>query len=65
MTGDTFLIGSPVTVAAADEFYAFIDGWNGKVIGFDRGLVTVECIGEELQKLEFQVPPEQLRHNRS
>jgi hypothetical protein len=54
------VIGSSVTIAAADDFFAFIDGWEGRVTGFNNGLAEVVCFREDGQKT-FYVPPDQLR----
>lgn len=52
--------GDSVVITAADDFFAFVDGWRGRVSGFNNGLVVVECQNEGMVKTFF-VPPDQLR----
>jgi hypothetical protein len=54
--------GKTVIIRARDEFYSFVDGWNGILEGIDNGYgavrvadVTVDC-GYKM----FLVPPDQL-----
>lgn len=54
-----FLVGANVQVAAADDFFAFCDGWRGVVHGVNNGLVEVRCTRQDGVKTLF-VPPEQL-----
>ncbi|MGZ5817888.1 MAG: hypothetical protein ACXWJD_03990 [Burkholderiaceae bacterium] len=54
--------GARVRIVAADEFYAYVDGWEG-VIPFPcwkSGYVIVHCKAEG-RTLEFLVPPDQLQ----
>ena len=55
-------VGDSVLIAAKDEFYAFVDGWPGRVAGLNNGLVVVECDTPEGVKTFF-VPPDQLALN--
>jgi hypothetical protein len=55
------LPGTAVTVRAADDFYAFIDGWHGVISERqDTAQVRIECTNKDGQAVEFLVPPEQL-----
>lgn len=51
--------GDTVVIAASGEFFAYVDGWRGRVAGWNNGLVVVECVREDGQKTLF-VPPDQL-----
>lgn len=55
-----FHVGDPVIVTAKDDFYAFIDGWRGRVTGHEAGCVRIEVPHEGLQKV-FLVPADELR----
>lgn len=59
-----FLIGAPVVICAADDFYAYIDGWTGSVIDYVNGYAKVLCTNKDGQLVEFLVPPDQLRDNK-
>lgn len=52
--GDTVLID-----ATKDPQWAFVDGWRGKVTGYNNGLVVVECHQVDGLKTLF-VPPKLL-----
>jgi ribosomal protein L21E len=59
---NTFRAGDKVIVTAKDDFYAFIDGWRGRVgssEGIPGGHVRVECIDEGIDK-QFIVPVDQV-----
>ncbi|KAI3589310.1 hypothetical protein D9X30_4893 [Cupriavidus sp. U2] len=60
MSAALLLVGDRVRVRAADDFYAYIDGWTGTVHGYKSGYVEVHCTGDAGQPLEFLVPFEQL-----
>lgn len=51
--------GDKVMITATDEFYQFIDGWVGRVAGFQNGLAWVVCQHDGTEK-KFLVPSEQL-----
>lgn len=54
-----FHVGDHVVVEAKDEFYAYIDGWRGRVTGHEAGCVRIEVAHEGLQKV-FLVPADEL-----
>lgn len=58
-TVNPFRNGDRVVVMAKDDFYAYIDGWCGVVVGFQSGCVDVMVEKEGLD-MEFFVPPDQL-----
>lgn len=43
MSRQTFEPGDRVIICAADDFYAYVDGWRGTVTGQNNGLVEVTC----------------------
>jgi uncharacterized protein YkvS len=51
--------GDAVLITAKGEFFAFVDGWRGKVTGLNNGLVTVECVRVDGTKTLF-VPADEL-----
>lgn len=51
--------GDSVLITAKGEFFAFVDGWRGKVTGLNNGLVTVECARVDGVKTLF-VPADEL-----
>ena len=60
------LAGTRVTIRAADEFFAFVDGWSGTVVarcptmgGSESGVAEVACIRPDGIKT-FYVPWDQL-----
>jgi ribosomal protein L21E len=55
-----FHVGDHVIVEAKDDFYAYIDGWRGRVTGHEAGCVRIEVSDEGLQKV-FLVPADELR----
>lgn len=57
--GALLLVGQAVTVRAADDFYAFIDGWRGTVYSYEAGSVWIECVRQGVT-LRFLVPADQL-----
>ncbi|SAK68202.1 hypothetical protein AWB76_04068 [Caballeronia temeraria] len=59
---NTFREGERVMVTAKDDFYAYIDGWRGRVGSFEGipgGHVRVEVPDEGVTKL-FIVPVDQV-----
>lgn len=58
------LPGVAVTVRAVDDFYKFVDGWQGQVM--DRpgqaGAVWILALNPDNQPVELLVPPDQLEH---
>lgn len=59
---NTFRAGDRVMVTAKDDFYAFIDGWRGRVgssEGVPGGHVAVEMVDEGIDK-RFIVPADQV-----
>lgn len=57
-------LGRLATVRAADEYYAFIDGWTGRIADMENGLYWLELEGAEngtVVKKRFLVPPDQLK----
>ena len=55
----SLLVGTPVKIRAADDFYAFVDGWTGVVSGQQAGVAVVKCSSAEGEKTFF-VPWDQL-----
>lgn len=55
-------IGDSVIITAKDDFYAFVDGWCGRVMAFQSGCAVVVCQRPEGEKT-FWVPPDQLALN--
>ncbi len=55
------ILGAAVTVAAADDYYKFIDGWDGTVTGYNAGCVQIDCINPDGQAVQFLVPADQLK----
>lgn len=55
-------VGRQVVICAADEFYAYVDGWIGQLAGFRSGLAIVHVPSEEVDIgfKEFLVPPDQI-----
>lgn len=56
-------IGAAVVIAAADDFYSYVDGWRGTLDRFDecgRGVVLVPSPEFEGLILQFPVPPDQI-----
>lgn len=53
--------GDKVIICAADDEYAFVDGWRGTVTGFQSGHVEVTCQRPDGEKLLY-VPQGQLSH---
>ena len=51
--------GDAVIITAHDEFFSFVDGWRGRVKGWQAGHAVVVCDRPE-GELTFFVPPEQL-----
>lgn len=53
--------GDKVIICAADDEYAFVDGWRGRVTGFQSGCVEVQCMRSDGLKTLY-VPEGQLSH---
>lgn len=53
---NTFDQGDRVVVDAKDDFYAFVDGWRGTVVGFNGGAVEVHCARPDGMKVLFVTP---------
>lgn len=53
--------GDKVIICAADDEYAFVDGWRGTVTGFQSGHVEVKCMRSDGEKTLY-VPAGQLSH---
>lgn len=60
MRAEDLQVGMSVQVAAADEFFAFVDGWIGVFSGFTGGYPTIHCKRDDGIKI-FYVPADQLR----
>ena len=54
--------GDPVVITALDDFYAFVDGWCGRVVDWEAGYAKVVCPRPDGVMVLF-VPPEQLALN--
>lgn len=64
--------GDRVMIVARDAFYAYVDGWRGRVIGFDQGCAVavgpgmlekgVQGTSDNAPDLTLYVPPDQLAH---
>lgn len=52
-------IGDPVCIRADDDFFAFVDGWKGRVTAWNNGLAEVKCQRPDGEKILY-VPPGQL-----
>ena len=59
ISGKTAFIGDKVQIVAADDFFAFCDGWHGTIQGLKNGLFQVECERQDGIKTLF-VPGKQL-----
>ena len=46
-------------ICAADDFFAYVDGWRGTVTGFNNGTVEVQCARPDGVKTLY-VPAAQL-----
>ncbi len=58
--GQLLLVDTQVIIRARDDFYAFVDGWPGKVHGYTpEGYVDVRCERPDGVKTLF-VPEDQL-----
>lgn len=53
-----FWVGDKVQIVAADDFYAFCDGWRGVVSGMNNGLVEVKCQRPDGEKTLYVRPGE-------
>jgi hypothetical protein len=57
---NTFRVGDRVMVTAKDDFYAYIDGWRGRVFAFESwGAVWIKVDDEGVDK-RFLVPADEL-----
>lgn len=54
-----FLAGDKVQIVAADDFYAYCDGWRGVVTGMNNGYTEVTCQRPDGPKVLY-VPEGQL-----
>lgn len=52
-------LGDRVVICAADDFFAYVDGWRGTVTGWNNGLAEVQCARPDGVKTLY-VPPGQL-----
>jgi hypothetical protein len=52
-----------VIVTAHDDEYGFVDGWRGRVIGWDQGYAIVKSKNPDDQEVTLYVPPQQLTLN--
>lgn len=59
MTLDDCRPGQAVLIVAKDEFYAFVNGWHGRIAGINNGLIEVRCARADGEKTLF-VPADQL-----
>ncbi len=67
-----FVIGDKAMIVAADSFYAYVDGWRGRVTGFQSGVVVLEGPGmvmdgvqgtaDNAPEITLFVPAQQLTH---
>lgn len=51
--------GDHVVIVSAGEFYAFVDGWQGRVVGWQGGHAEILCRRPDGDKTLW-VPPDQL-----
>lgn len=58
-TLSSFAPGDKVIICAADDFYAFVDGWRGVVTGENMGNLEVKCHRPDGEKTLY-IPPGQL-----
>lgn len=61
-TLSTFAPGDRVIICAADDFYAYVDGWRGVVTGENMGNLEIECHRPDGVKTLY-VPPGQVSLN--
>lgn len=57
--GKTAFIGDQVRIVAKDDFYAYINGWEGTIQGLKDGHLEVVCQRDDGEKTFF-VPGDQL-----
>lgn len=58
--GRKFSYGDSVVIRAKDDFFAFVDGWKGKCLGYNQeGYCVVCCMREDGEKTLF-VPEAEL-----
>lgn len=62
---DELNLGSSIVICAKGDFYAFVDGWRGRVIGFQAGLVTVLVKNPDGQDVTLYVPKDELKEDKS
>ncbi len=60
-TLSSFTPGDKVIICAADDFYAFVDGWRGVVTGENMGLIEVKCVRADGEKTLY-IKPGELSH---
>lgn len=56
-------IGRRVVICAADEFYAYVDGWRGTFMGFHETGTCIVHVPNEMVACGYAVylvPPDQL-----
>lgn len=53
------IINDCVEIVAKDDFYAFVDGWRGVIVGWQSGCAEVLCLRPDGPKTLF-VPEDQL-----
>lgn len=52
-TLSSFTPGDKVIICAADDFYAYVDGWRGVVTGYNNGLIEVTCQRADGEKILY------------
>ena len=58
---DELHLGSSIVICAKGDFYAYVDGWKGRVISFQGALITVLATNPDGQEVQLLVPREELR----
>lgn len=61
-TISSFVPGDRVIICAADDFFAFVDGWRGVVTGENMGNLEITCQRPDGPKILY-VPPAQVSLN--
>lgn len=46
-------VGDSVEIVAQSQQWAFVDGWCGKITGYNNGATVVECVREDGLKTLF------------
>lgn len=52
--------GMRVVIIAKDDFFAYVHGWTGLVVGLNNGLVHVKALNPDGQTISLFVPADQL-----